>query len=208
MGSVGSGKYNKYKSKPTTASYSAIDLRKLGKLINLDHRCGFTLEWNKNGVVKNSIDCVFDNNILELHYSISGIYDESGIIQHIEITTTPCNFGGGRKWFICPECNKNILVLYGSNRFRCRKCLGVYHPSSNESELHRATRAMCNYQDKLNGTESTPLDGVDRLSKPKWMRYDTFIKVYNEAWLGERRLFKAYKKIFGIHLAQRPIDKN
>jgi hypothetical protein len=200
MGGIGSGKYSKYKSKPTTASYVAIDLRKVGKLVTLDHVCGFTLEWKKNDVVKNSVDCIFENNILELYYSVSGSCKESGIIERIRLTSTPCHFGGERKWLICPGCNKKVLILYGVSRFRCRKCHGLYHPSSNEGELYRATRAMCNYQDKLNGSALKPTDGIHGLSKPKWMREVTFDRLHGQAYLRYQKFFDEYKRIFGLDL--------
>jgi len=173
LGGIGSGKYNKCKTKPTLASYINLDLRKVLKLIKLDRCCGFTLEWSKNDIVTSSVDCIFENNILELYYSLSKVHTEKSIVDRIELTATPCYFGGKRKWFICPECDRKALILYAANRFRCRKCVGCYHPSSNEGELYRATRAMCNIQNKLNGLELSPMEGVNGISKPKWMKWQT-----------------------------------
>jgi hypothetical protein len=198
MGGIGSGKYNKWKTKPTTANYNSLDLRKLNKLVTLDHLCGFTLEWNKNNEVTSSVDCIFDNNVLEIHYSIEDKNGKVSNIDYVPIVKTPCHFGGERKWLVCPGCHNNALVLYVVNRFRCRKCHGLYHPSSNEGEFYRATRAMCNIQDKLNGKELRPLDGAVGLSKPKWMRYNTYFKLHNEAYLRQKKLFNEYRRAFSI----------
>ena len=49
----------------------------------------------------------------------------------IELTSTPCNFGGERWWFVCPlivngrRCNRRariIYIPYGAVYFGCRKC--------------------------------------------------------------------------------------
>jgi len=55
MGGLSSGKYNKYKSKPTTTSYAGINLRKVRKLFTLEYICGFTLEWKKRYRKKNCV---------------------------------------------------------------------------------------------------------------------------------------------------------
>jgi hypothetical protein len=200
MGGIGSGKYNKRKTKPTTASYNSLDLRKLNKLVTLDHLCGFTLEWKKDNEVKSSVDCIFNNDVLEIHYSIKNKNGKVSNIDYIHIAKTPCHFGGDRKWLVCPGCGSNALVLYIVNRFRCRKCHGLYHPSSAEGDLNRANRAMCNIQDKLNGSQLRPTDGVAGLSKPKWMKEKTFYRLYNQAYLRQRKFFNIYKRIFGAYL--------
>ena len=48
--------------------------------------------------------------------------------QNIEVTKTPCNFGGQRFWFICPQCHKKVGVLYKkptSEVILCRDCHGL-----------------------------------------------------------------------------------
>lgn len=48
--------------------------------------------------------------------------------QNIEITQTQCNFGGQRFWFVCPNCNKRVGVLYRkpiSEIILCRECHGL-----------------------------------------------------------------------------------
>ena|SRR3989344_9413719 len=62
-------------------------------------------------------------------------------LQSIQLTTSKCNYGGFRVWFLCPVCNKRIGVLYRkpmSNLFLCGVCnnltyqLRKYHRSRNE----------------------------------------------------------------------------
>ena len=49
--------------------------------------------------------------------------------QSIQISKTPCNYGGYRYWFICPDCHKRVGVLYRQSNYKCRHCLGVNYQS-------------------------------------------------------------------------------
>jgi hypothetical protein len=64
--------------------------------------------------------------------------------QLIGLTTTKCNYGGERVWFLCPTCNKRVGTLYRkplSDIFLCRHCLDLtynlrkYHRSPQETVL-------------------------------------------------------------------------
>ncbi|UCH70808.1 MAG: hypothetical protein JSV29_02165 [Candidatus Bathyarchaeota archaeon] len=64
----------------------------------------------------------------------------------ISLTTTPCNYGGVRYWFICPlsrngvYCGRRTGTLYiasGGNYFGCRHCYDLSYESRNESRLGR-----------------------------------------------------------------------
>lgn len=53
--------------------------------------------------------------------------------QDIGITYTRCNFGGLRFWFVCPQCNNRVGVLYKnpiSEAILCRKCHGLSYMKS------------------------------------------------------------------------------
>ena len=60
----------------------------------------------------------------------------------VQLTTTPCNFGGVRYWFICPlsrngiYCGRRVGKLYsppGSHYYGCRHCFDLSYESRNES---------------------------------------------------------------------------
>lgn len=64
----------------------------------------------------------------------------------ISLTTTACNFGGVRYWFICPlnvngvHCGRRVGKLYlapGGGYFGCRHCYNLSYASRNESRLGR-----------------------------------------------------------------------
>ncbi|OHB59793.1 MAG: hypothetical protein A2173_00840 [Planctomycetes bacterium RBG_13_44_8b] len=59
----------------------------------------------------------------------------------VQLTTTPCNFGGVRYWFICPlgkngvYCGRRVAKLYcapGGNYYGCRHCYDLSYESRNE----------------------------------------------------------------------------
>lgn len=58
----------------------------------------------------------------------------------IRLTTTVCNFGGERYWFVCPlstngrYCGRGVGVLYkAGDYFGCRHCYDLTYSSRNES---------------------------------------------------------------------------
>jgi len=64
----------------------------------------------------------------------------------VALTTTPCNFGGVRYWFICPlftngvYCGRRVAKLYkapGAKYFGCRHCYNLSYESRNECRLGR-----------------------------------------------------------------------
>ena len=68
------------------------------------------------------------------------------LVQKVQLTTTSCNFGGVRYWFICPlsingiYCGRRIGKLYcapGTNYYGCRHCYNLSYESRNESRFGR-----------------------------------------------------------------------
>jgi hypothetical protein len=69
----------------------------------------------------------------------------------IPLTTTPCNFGGKRYWFVCPGffdgkyCGRRVGVLYlGGKYFACRHCYNLTYSSKNQSSYRRFLAKLLN----------------------------------------------------------------
>lgn len=78
----------------------------------------------------------------------------NGITQHIEITKTPCNYGGFRKWFVCPNCHSRCAFLYNKHSFFCcRKCNNLAYSSQNKNLIDRLTTKKRSLENKLYGNE-------------------------------------------------------
>lgn len=64
--------------------------------------------------------------------------------QLIKCTSTKCNYGGDRVWFLCPTCDRRVGTLYRQPLnilFLCRHChnltydLRKYHRSALEKNI-------------------------------------------------------------------------
>ncbi len=64
----------------------------------------------------------------------------------VQLTTTPCYFGGNRHWFVCSAskngiyCGRRVGVLYlGGKYFACRHCYNLTYNSRNLSGISKVT---------------------------------------------------------------------
>ena len=65
--------------------------------------------------------------------------------EGIPVAWTPCNFGGYRPWFVCPEkeggCGRRVAILYEPNPPLCRICRGLcYRPATPKPKKARSRR--------------------------------------------------------------------
>lgn len=63
-----------------------------------------------------------------------------GLPMPVQLTTSPCNYGKHRHWFVCPRCKGRAGVLYYSHGLGCRKCHKLAYPIENETDYDRAHR--------------------------------------------------------------------
>jgi hypothetical protein len=72
--------------------------------------------------------------------------DKKDFDYKTSLTTTPCNFGGVRYWFICPlsvngrYCGRRVGVLYkAGDYFGCRHCYNLTYSSRLKSGIFKTT---------------------------------------------------------------------
>jgi hypothetical protein len=124
-------------------------LRKHG-YFNSGWRSG-TINWSRNGEKTGSISIQSfigdpDPHIKLIYTQTNRFTDEKTDCNYkIPLTTTPCNFGGKRFWFICPwyvnsrYCGRRVGVLYLSDKyFACRHCYNLTYSSRNLSGFAKA----------------------------------------------------------------------
>lgn len=79
-----------------------------------------------------------EKNYIGLQYTYTNILtnEKQNINYRIELTTTPCNYGGKRYWFICPltkdgkNCRRRVGVLFNTGKyFGCRHCNRIAYNS-------------------------------------------------------------------------------
>jgi len=103
----------------------------------------------------------------------------------VHLTTTPCNFGGVRYWFICPHCGETkAVLLFNNTMLACRQCIGFEHASLNR------TKTDCSYYFEQAKKEAQKLDnkfdwdgwqGCGTFpDRPKNMHHDTYWKIWQK----------------------------
>jgi hypothetical protein len=87
-------------------------------------------------------------NFARFHYTVTDRHtgEKTDYDYKVSLTTTPCNFGGVRYWFVCPlytngvYCGRSVGTLYlppGGKYFGSRHCYDLSYESRNESRLGR-----------------------------------------------------------------------
>lgn len=83
--------------------------------------------------------------VIRFMYSVGNNSSEPKEVldYNVEIVTTPCNFGGERRWFVCPlvkdgiHCGRRVGKLYlppGEKYFGCRTCYDLTYESCQEHD--------------------------------------------------------------------------
>ena len=111
--------WNHYTSKKVThEEMHRVDIRVLKKQGSL--ACKYsTISWTNNAGEKTGSITIeaHDDYIILMYATSSGVIEEK-----VTISKRPCNFGGFRKYLVCPGCGKRVVTLYAGERFLCRHC--------------------------------------------------------------------------------------
>jgi hypothetical protein len=75
--------------------------------------------------------------------------------QNIQVTWTPCHFGGERPWFHCPHCDRRVARLFkGLSGYYCRACVGAPpYESQLRNEKARAYLKAYRLRQRLGGSK-------------------------------------------------------
>ena len=195
MGGRGSGNCFKGSSKATTERHYRIDIRWLKKHGYLQPGIYSFLPWpsngKQNGFIKFRIKA--DSMILNYRFHINvGQWED--LEEHIPFDRTPCNYGGYRKWFLCPHCRKRVAVLYGAGKhFLCRHCYNLTYASQREDWGRRTFRKGRKIRKRL----GVP-PGELMLFKPKYMHQQTFDELRLQALEYEHAAWNDFGRKLGI----------
>lgn len=96
-----------------------------------------------------SADAKKKNGSIKLIYG--NIQSAGKVNLIVNLITTPCNFGGFRYWFECPQCTRRTAALYLpplNLQFGCRDCYSLTYESRRKKRnaLYIAINAMCTAQ--------------------------------------------------------------
>lgn len=108
-----------------------------------------TINWSRGdtptGDIGITVSTIEDNQWIELDYHFVGKENEKYKYK-FRLTSTQCNFGGKRYWFICRlnknevYCGRRVGTLYrapGANYFGCRHCMDLSYYSRNLNRRYR-----------------------------------------------------------------------
>lgn len=139
-----------FDAKTTVEQATQLSIFKLKEFDLLHGFASTTLTWTRRlSGHKSSIGILVDTEDLyaKVNYTITdrSTGEKRDYDYRINLTTTPCYFGGVRYWFICPlsvngvYCGRRTGSLYlaSGNYFGCRHCYDLSYESRNESRLGR-----------------------------------------------------------------------
>lgn len=111
--------------------------------------------------------------------------------QVIELDHTSCNFGGTRPWFLCPDCDRRMQVLYlMRGHWMCWRCTRLSYGSQVEKPLYRLMRRAKKLRRRLGGPESLFLPFP---WKPERMRWQTYAPLRRQGLALEARINEGMK---------------
>jgi hypothetical protein len=172
MGGWGSGRWNRWDTKPTVEHYRYIDVRAWHREGVLRPGLRFVVIWqSSSGDDIVSIGVTMILGAMELSY----LCNDEPLQYRIPLTWTPCPYGGRRVWFRCPPglgCGRRVAKLYQANRhFLCRACYKLAYASQQVARCDRPMHRAHNIQRRLGGQ---PGFAYPFPPKPKGMHWRTY----------------------------------
>src|ERR1700722_1081764 len=158
----------------TVEGYLALDIRKLDCVQPLSGRTTLvTFRRGEEEVAAIRVEMLERGQIV-LKYK----YEQSEeIVDRIKIVYGRYHFGGNRRWFICPDCERPKVILYCRRYFRCRTCLSLAYRSQKQSALNRSLSRVAARRRKLGGSGSL----VEPFpTRPKRIRLKTYSRLAAE----------------------------
>ena len=182
MGGPGSGTRWHYGAKSTTDDCRSIDARRWARAGVLTPGYWGSWQWTCDGEVVAAIQMRTERDRVVLSYRCrQNGGDWENIEEPVALERTPCRYGGGRVWFLCPAvgCGRRVALLFlGGSYFACRHCYRLAYPSQNENAGDRAIRRADKIRMRLGGSPGVLTEFPD---KPKWMRWPTYWRFREQA---------------------------
>jgi len=140
-----------------------------------------------NQVTSINIKSISGYDLEYASYQIRYKYQDKPVEHNVQITNTPCNYGGVRYWFKCPHCRGRVGVLYLSGvQCACRKCFKLAYKSERETWHDQQFRKADNLRALLGWQPGIAhADGYKR----KGMHWKTFYRLKAEHDVYVQRIF-------------------
>jgi hypothetical protein len=184
MGGIGSGNRYRYGTKNTVEVRTSLDINRWARDGYLTAGRSFSWQWTWGDGSKSSINVRVDSawSIRLIYRTRSGgEVNWTDVDYGIQLTRTPCRFGGERTWFLCPGrgCGRRVAKLYCAGRYYvCRHCGDLAYSSQREDAGDRALRRAQAIRKQLGGSASM-YDPFPH--KPKGMHWRTYERLRAQA---------------------------
>ena len=175
MGGFGSGRRDQL-GKGVTEDSLSLDVRRLQRMDLLRAGHFYHLNTMRKQKLFSLILMQVDSNELVLSYQHKGASGQCRDLEYpVGLIRTPCQYGGQRTWFACPEpgCGRRVAKLYlaDQGRFACRHCSGLAYSSQRKAGDQRARQRAGKIRRRL---EWPPGILNQCASKPKGMHWKTY----------------------------------
>lgn len=190
---MSSGDWFRWNKKTTIEECLRIEMPFLKKMGYLDPISIGTLSWNVGGNPSGSVRFNIDEYSMELNYKCrKGNEEWEEVKQLIRLVETPCNYGGFRKWFECPNCHRRVGTLCSASKyFLCRHCYTLTYASCSEHWIGRITRKQDRIKKKLGGNSYD--EWIPK--KPKGMHWKTYKKYRDQYLYLDDHSYQAFNKM-------------
>ena len=142
----------------------------------------FSSSWSnaRTGESRGSISVFTTPDYVRLYYiSTNSLGEKHNIDYKIQVTWTPCNYGGERAWFIC-KCGRRVRKLFlGGVYFYCRHCQRLNYYSQQQSKSDRRIDCIRERIYKIQKRLKTEQDSNNTYyaQKPKGMHQKTYTRL-------------------------------
>lgn len=162
---------------------------------------GFSDNKSRIGFIISNSDCTSTKNkeYVKLQYNYTEMNGgKSEMDYRVPLTTTPCNFGGVRYWFVCPlsknglYCGRRVGVIYSIGKwFGCRHCGEIAYQTQFEGGKFRIGSVCEPDVDRAFG--EIKIKYYKNKPTRRYKRYLRLRKKMDDAWL---RATTKFGKIF------------
>jgi hypothetical protein len=132
-------------------TYHAIDLAWLERQKMLKPGRMSSIKWTHAAGAAVSVGLVSSDDCVQFTYRYRTGHSVQQAREIVSFTHTQTCFGGRRRWFACPQCNKACRVLFGVP-FRCRRCRGLHYSSQYQFAGGRAANRLQSLRTRLGGS--------------------------------------------------------
>lgn len=169
--------------KPTTDTRIAVDVREVFRHVGGKVGGKVLYKWNSTRVGEMPVATLFKLTspvLVTVKHTDGAMPDET-----LEVTYTPCRYGGRRAWFLCTKlgCGKRVAILYDHPQgFRCRNCCRLDYQSHRERNWDRKLRRSRHLRAKVGGGVNLIEPFPPRPKGMHWATYDQLLRSEAALW--------------------------